>query len=233
MFVNEDEIWFEVFLNLFTFNEKYRMTIEKILIYRGKPISQKSFSFGNSTISWWKWIKSENQINFQQTFSIFFHHNSKKTSHLVRPNIFQSDNIFKCPLFIKSKGWLWKVFVFQIFQSKGYPFTKNQLFLIILIKIHQYPWNFISEKNDDFQRNFSENLMILSKFSMDFSFPFFMIFLEKMTKKYIFKKIKKIKINSKTMEISCQKFFWIPFQKSISKSKSKFHDQKNRFFKVN
>ena len=222
MFVNEDEIWFEVFLNWFTFNEKYRMTIEKILIYRGKPISKKSFSFGNSTISWWKWIKSENQKNFQHTFSIFFHHNSKKTSHLVRPNNFQSDNIFKCPLFIKSKGWLWKVFVFQIFQSKGYPFTKNQLFLIILIKIHQYLWNFISEKNDDFQRNFSENLMILSKFSMDFSFPFFMIFLEKMTKKYIFKKIKKSKSIQKPWKSRVKNSFGFP-------SKNQFPSQNQNF----
>ena len=149
----------------------------------------------------------EIQINFEWTFSIFFHHNSKKTSHLVRPNNFQSDNIFKCPLFIKSKGWLWKVFVFQIFQSKGYPFTKNQLFLIILIKIHQYPWNFISEKNDDFQRNFSENLMILSKFSMDLSFPFFMIFLEKMIKKYNFKKFKKSKSIQKPWKFGVKIFF--------------------------
>ena len=127
--------------------------------------------------------KIENQINFELTFSIFFHHNSKKTSHLVRPNNFQSDNIFKSPLFIKSKGWLWKFLVFIILKSKGYPFTKNPLFLIILIKIHQYPWNFIPEKSINFNETFWKMWKIYSKFFMDFSFPFFIIFLEKITKK--------------------------------------------------
>ena len=154
--------------------------------------------------------KIEIQINFELTFSIFFHHNSKKTSHLVRPNIFQSDNIFKSPPFIKSKGWLWKLLVFQIVESKGYPFTKNPLFLIILIKIHQYPWNFIFEKIHDFQRKLLENHKILSKFLMDFSFHFFMIFFEKMTKKYNFKKIKKSKSIQKPEKFGVKSSFGFP-----------------------
>ena len=168
-----------------------------------KTLPTKSFSFGNSTISWWKWIKIENQINFESTFPIFFHHNSQKTGHLVRPNNLECDNIFKSPLFIKFKRWLWKLFVLQIFQSKGYPFTKNPLFLIILIKIHQYPWYFISVKN----MIFNEISNFFPNFTWIFSFPFFMIFLEKMIKKYNFKKFKKSKSIQKPWKLGVKMFF--------------------------
>ena len=67
--------------------------------------------------------------------------------------------------------------VFEFVQSKGYPFTKNPYFLIILIKIHQYPWDFILEKIHDFHRNFLEIVKILKIF-FHFSFPLFLIFLD-------------------------------------------------------
>ena len=92
--------------------------------------------------------------NFELTFPVFFHHNLKEMYHLVRVIVLKSLQFLKSVLFIKFKGWLWKILVFEFVQSKGYPFTKNPFFLIILIKISQYPWDFILEKIDDFQRNF-------------------------------------------------------------------------------
>ena len=92
--------------------------------------------------------------NFELTFPVFFHHNLKEIYHLVRVTDLKSLQFLKSPLFIRFKGWLWKMLVFEFVRSKGYPFTKNPSFLIILIKIRQYPWDFILEKIHDFQRNF-------------------------------------------------------------------------------
>ena len=92
--------------------------------------------------------------NFEFTFFVFFHHNVKEIYHLVRVTNLKSLQFLKSPLFIRFKGWLWKMLVFEFVRSKGYPFTKNRYFLIILIKIRQYPWDFILEKIHDFQRNF-------------------------------------------------------------------------------
>ena len=115
--------------------------------------------------------------NFELTFPVFFHHNFKEIYHLVRVTDLKSLQFLKSPLFIRFKGWLWKFLVFEFVRSKGYPFTKNPSFLIILIKIRQYPWDFILEKIHDFQRNFEEIVKILKIF-FDFSFPLFMIFLD-------------------------------------------------------
>ena len=115
--------------------------------------------------------------NFELTFPVFFYHNFKEMYHLVRVIDLKSLQILKSPLFIRFMGWLWKILVFEFVQSKGYPFTKNPSFLIILIKIRQYPWDFILEKIHDFHRNFLEIVKILKIF-FHFSFPLFLIFLD-------------------------------------------------------
>ena len=137
----------------------------------------KSLSFWNSKILCWKWKDIEFLKILNSFFPVFFHHNFKEIYHLVRGIDLKSLQFFKFPLFITFKGWLWKILVFEFVQSKGYPFTKNPSFLIILIKIRQYPWDFILEKIHDFQRNFEEIVKILKIF-FDFSFPLFMIFLD-------------------------------------------------------
>ena len=98
--------------------------------------------------------------------------------HLVRVIDLKSLQFFKSSLFIKFKGWLWKMLVFEFIQSKGYPFTKNPSFLIILIKIRQYPWDFIFEKIHDFQRIVLEIVKMFPNLYLILSFTFFMIFIQ-------------------------------------------------------
>ena len=137
--------------------KKFQINFRKHWFNDVKPISKnrdkKSFllKFKDFMMEMKKhWIPK----NFELTFFVFFHHNFKEIYHLVRGIDLKSLQFLKFPLFITFKGWLWKILVFEFVQSKGYPFTKNPSFLIILIKIRQYPWDFILEKIHDFQRNF-------------------------------------------------------------------------------
>ena len=106
---------------------------------------------------------------------------------------------------------------------KGVPLYKKSIFSHNSNKNTSIPLRFHFRKNSWFSTklfgNFQDSFQIFNGLIL----PIFHDFPWKIIKKYNFKK-------SKTMEIWCQKFFWIPFRKSFSKSKSKFHDQKNRFF---
>ena len=137
--------------------KNFQINLRKSWFTNVKPISKdrdkKSFLFKfKDFIMGIKgyWIPKD----FELAFSDFFHHNLKEMYHLVRIIVLKSSQFLNFSLFIKFKGWLWKILVFEFVQSKGYPFTKNPSFLIILIKIRQYPWDFILEKIHDFHRNF-------------------------------------------------------------------------------
>ena len=81
-------------------------------------------------------------------FFVIFHHNLKEMCHLLRGNGSKIDTFLKSRLFIRFISGLWKIFVFDFVESKGYPFTKIWFFLIILIKTRQYPWDFKYSKNE-------------------------------------------------------------------------------------
>ena len=61
-----------------------------------------------------------------------------KTYHLPWDFVMKIFRFLTCQIFIRFILRLWKKRWPFLLDSKGYPFTKNQLFLIILIKIETY-----------------------------------------------------------------------------------------------
>ena len=80
------------------------------------------------------------------TFSKIFHHNLRKTSHLTREVVWGKFIFWVYLLFIQFTLWLWNFMDPFWNESKGYPFTKNQVFLIILILLCLYRRDFEIEK---------------------------------------------------------------------------------------
>lgn len=157
-------------------------------------------------------------------FLVFFHHNLKEMNHLVRKNGFENDRFLKSSLSIRFNWWLWNILVFEFGQSKGYPFTKIHVFLIILIKKHEYPWDLDFWKIHDFNSLFYWESQNSWKSWFGFSFTFqndlpwtFSFYLEIWTNKsmkYIipFSQVKWhifIKVMRKNLEKVVKSTFWM------------------------
>ena len=87
-------------------------------------------------------------------FSQIFHHNLKETSHLTREIVLEKLIFWLLVLFIQFILWLWKLFDPFCNESKGYPFTKIDVFLIILMFLGVYLRKFEFEKMTFFQWKF-------------------------------------------------------------------------------